>query len=48
MKKMYEKPVLTTERFDPQTVISASSEPVPNPHLNTTNTHWESPHMRLN
>ena len=50
MKKTYEKPVLTTEQFDVEDVITSSAPaPVvePNHELNPVNTNWEIPGMGL-
>ena len=48
MKKTYEKPVLTTEQFDVDDVITASSPAVePNPELGTASTNWQVPGLDL-
>ena len=44
MKKTYEKPVLTTEQFDVDDVITASSPAVePTRELDSTGTNWQVP-----
>ena len=45
MKKTYEKPVLTTEQFDVQDVITASSLTAVNTNGTGTSSTWEGPHM---
>lgn len=40
MKKTYEKPVLTTEQFDVEDVITASA---PDAQLGTRSANWEIP-----
>ena len=40
MKKAYEKPVLTTEPFDAEDVVTASA---PAPQLGAANAFWEVP-----
>ena len=48
MKKTYEKPVLTTEQFDVDDVITASAPAVePNPELGTASTNWQVPGLGL-
>ena len=45
MKKTYEKPVLTTEQFDVQDVITASSLATVNTNGTGTPTTFEGPQM---
>ena len=45
MKKTYEKPVLTTEQFDVQDVITTSSLPTVNTNGTGTPNTWEGPHI---
>ena len=40
MKKTYEKPVLVTEQFDVEDVITASAPDVPNKHLGATHDYF--------
>ena len=48
MKKTYEKPVLTTEQFDVDDVITASSPAVePNRELDPAGTNWQVPGLGL-
>ena len=48
MKKTYEKPVLTTEQFDVDDIITASSPAVePNRELDSAGTNWEVPELGL-
>ena len=48
MKKTYEKPVLTTEQFDVDDVITASAPAVePNRELDPASTNWEIPGLGL-
>ena len=48
MKKNYEKPVLTTEQFDVDDVITASAPAVePNRELDPASTNWEIPGLGL-
>ena len=48
MKKTYEKPVLTTEQFDVDDVITASSPAVePNRELDPAGTNWHVPGLDL-
>ena len=45
MKKTYEKPVLTTEQFDAQDIITASSLDTVNTNGTGTPNTWEGPQM---
>ena len=48
MKKTYEKPVLATEQFDVEDVITASSPAVePTQKLDEANTNWEVPGLGI-